>query len=369
MPELPEIKFTEKDAGIIETEVITAYEAISGRKLYPGDPVRLFLLSIADLLVQQRSIIDFAGKMNLLSYAQDDYLDVLGDLLGVYRLYPQPSVVTLEFVLSEARQDVYTITKGTAATDGRLVWETTEAMDISAGDLSGTATAQCTTVGTEGNGRKPGQIDTLVEPMEYIDAVRNTTVSTGGSEEEGDENLRDRIRLAPSSFSVAGPAPAYRYWARSANQSIIDVTVISPTPGVIEIRPLMTGGELPDSDLLDQVADVLTSNDVRPLTDQVNVLAPTAFNYDITVDYWVSEADASQTTNIQAAVEDAVEIFAGWQKGAIGRDINPSELVRKMMEAGAKRVDVSSPIFVVLDKTEVALEYTVTVNYRGIEDA
>ena len=52
---LPQISFTELATSDIESSVITAYEAIAGRKLYPGDPVRLFLEAIALLIVQQRA--------------------------------------------------------------------------------------------------------------------------------------------------------------------------------------------------------------------------------------------------------------------------------------------------------------------------
>jgi phage-related baseplate assembly protein len=307
--------------------------------------------------------------MNLLSYARGEYLDVLGDLVGVFRLDPQPSLATIEFTLSTARDSVYTVPKGTEVTDGELIWATTEPLDIPAGDLSGTVSAECETAGETGNGRVAGQINVMVEPLEYIDSAENITESTGGADTETDDNLRERIRLAPSSFSVAGPAAAYRYWARTANQSIVDVSVLSPTPGVVEVRPLMAGGEIPDSDVLNSVADVLKDDSVRPLTDDVDVLAPAAASYDVTVDYWISEANATQITAIQDAVDKAVADYVDWQKAKIGRDINPDELTRQIRAAGAKRITITSPSFTVLDNTEVAQEGTITVSYQGTEDA
>ena len=64
-----------------------------------------------------------------------------------------------------------------------------------------------------------GQINTLVDPIAYISSVSNTTASTGGTDTEDDENYRERIQLAPESFSVAGSEGAYIYWARSAHQA------------------------------------------------------------------------------------------------------------------------------------------------------
>jgi phage-related baseplate assembly protein len=131
----------------------------------------------------------------------------------------------------------------------------------------------------------------------------------------------------------------------------------------------MAGGEIPDSDVLNSVADVLKDDSVRPLTDDVDVLAPAAASYDVTVDYWISEANATQITAIQDAVDKAVADYVDWQKAKIGRDINPDELTRQIRAAGAKRITITSPSFTVLDNTEVAQEGTITVSYQGTEDA
>ena len=62
-------------------------------------------------------------------------------------------------------------------------------------------------------------------------AVSNTTVSAGGVEIEGDEAYRERVLLAPESFSVAGPVGAYQYWARQASPAVVDVHVANDTDG------------------------------------------------------------------------------------------------------------------------------------------
>ena len=80
---LPKITFAEKDAETILSELVARYEQYTGTTLYPGDPVRLFLSTIAYELVLQRNKIDFAAKMNLLAYATGSYLDHIGAMLGV----------------------------------------------------------------------------------------------------------------------------------------------------------------------------------------------------------------------------------------------------------------------------------------------
>src|SRR5215472_18157462 len=110
LPFVPDIDFAVKDPAIIVQEVIADYEAQFlaltniAKALAPGDPVRLHLLVVCDWLSQQRVIIDFTGKNNLLKYATDAYLDNLAALLGVrtLRLQAQPALTTLRFTLTAA---------------------------------------------------------------------------------------------------------------------------------------------------------------------------------------------------------------------------------------------------------------------------
>ena len=99
---LPAVEFLTTDAAKLESEIITKYEGLTGRSLAAGDPVRLFLLSIADILIQQRTAINIAAQQNLLSYAQGQYLDALGAYLSVERLAESRAKTTLRFTLSEA---------------------------------------------------------------------------------------------------------------------------------------------------------------------------------------------------------------------------------------------------------------------------
>lgn len=364
---LPEVNFVTKDTATVEAEVIGKYEEITGKTLYPGDPVRLFLESVAFIIGHQRTLIDYAAKMNLLAYAAGDFLDHLGALVGTPRNPAQYALTTVRFTLSAVQAGAITIPKGTRVTpDGNLFFATTEAGTIAAGGTFADVTVACTVAGTAGNGFVAGQIATLVDPIPYVASAANTTTSAGGADIESDDNYRLRISQAPEQFSVAGPYRAYEYWARTANQNIVDVAVRSPTPGVVEVRPLMTGGVIPTQDILDAVADIITASDIRPLTDNVQVLAPEVVDYDITLTYYLPAETATPST-LQAAVIAAVSSFSSWQAEKIGRDITPSELVRRVMDAGAKRVTVSAPVDTALESYQLATVGTVTITYGGLE--
>ena len=60
--------------------------------------------------------------------------------------------------------------------------------------------------------------------------------------------------------------------------------------------------------------------------------------------------------------------YIKWQTTEIGKDINPSELVKRVIAAGAKRVVVTSPVFTVISDTTVAQCSGKSISYGGLED-
>ena len=113
---LPSVSFAPQSAGETETAIITAYEAIAKATLQPGDPVRLFLESLAYILSVQNGLIDLAGKQNLLAYARGGHLDHLGAPMGVIRIQPQPARTTVRFGVDEALAFAVPIPAGTRVT-------------------------------------------------------------------------------------------------------------------------------------------------------------------------------------------------------------------------------------------------------------
>lgn len=363
---LPDITFTEKSPEQVEAEVLAEFQKQSGLSLAPADPRRKFIQSIAYLLSLQRSLIDYRAKQNLLSYAQDNYLDHLGSLLNTSRLGPLSATTTIRFHFSISQERI--IPAGTRVTAGdNVFFATQQAVVVTAEQSQVDIEAICTEPGSHGNGYLPGQIAQLVDPLPWVQSVENITTSEGGSDIEDDDAYAERIHQAPESFSVAGPEGAYHYWAMTASPLIIDVSVRSPSPGEVEVRPLLKGGEIPGQELLDLVSSVLSDKTRRPLTDLVQVLAPEVVGYNIELTYWIGTNNTS-VSNVQSRVHAAVNDYISWQKSKLGRDIDPSELIALVKNAGAKRVTVTLPAYQELEPYEVAIEDTITVNYGGLEN-
>ncbi|MDD6088483.1 MAG: baseplate J/gp47 family protein [Desulfovibrionaceae bacterium] len=327
---LPPVDFLTIGADEVEANIITGYEKASGRTLAAGDPVRLFLLTIAAAITQLRSAVNTAARMNLLSYARGDYLDSLGILFGVLRLPASAAVTTLRFTLSQALGQDYAIPSGTKAGNGNVTFSTDRAMTIPAGSLSGEISATCETPGTDGNDYVPGQINALVNPQAYIASVENTSVTSGGADAESDEDLAARIRLAPNAFSVAGPEKAYVYHAYSANSAISDVAVMGDenNPGDVHVYIMLDDGLLPTEAVCQGVKEYLSAETRRPLTDHVFVSAPAAVPFEIKVDWYLNAGDVSREVAISDAVSLAVAEYRAWQTEAIGRESTPASSSR-----------------------------------------
>jgi phage-related baseplate assembly protein len=383
---VPDIDFAVKDPTVIASEVITDYEAAFlaltniAKSLAPADPVRLYLLVVCDWLSHQRVLIDFTGKMNLLKYSHDDYLDNLAALYGnrALRLQPAPALTTLEFTLTAQLAFDALIPAGTRvqAGNGVIFATLTDGLIISP-NLTVDVEAQAVQAGVIGNGFLPGQINTVInwnQPWAF--SVANTTTSAGGSDRETDDQYRYRVWLAIESFSTCGPHDAYEFWTLAASPDIIQAVIYSAPEiaGEVWIYPLCRPPDfIPSQEILDLVLATCSANTRRPLTDYVTVYAPTVVNYTLNFDYWISKDNEVLSDTIETAVTQAASDWITWEQSYISRDLICDELRKRCLEAGAKRIVIHSPSpdFQVMAYNQLAVHDTTVapvINYKGIED-
>lgn len=367
---LQDISFADTNAESVQASVISAFETISKRTLYPGNPERLFLESLAYLLSVQNQVIDAAGKQNLLAYADGSHLDHLGVQHDTPRLGVTPATTTLRFAMPEVlgwNVEILTGTRvGTA--DKTAVFTTDADAVIETGQLHVDVKATATEHGAYANGLVTGQINTLIDPLAYISKVHNTTITLSGSDSERDDPYRSRIHESREAYSCAGPTGAYRYHAMRVHPDIAGVAIWIPTPGTVEIRPIMKDGELPDEDIIRRVQEFLSADDVRPLTDTVIVAAPELVEYSIIGKWYMSQRDIALKGSIGATVSRAVEAYRIWQRTMPGRDINPDELQKLIIMAGAKRIELANPVFTVLEPYQIGREIEINFTFAGVED-
>lgn len=347
------------------------YHEATGKRvnLSKSDPNRILLLGCAQMIYQGLQQIDKAGKMNFLKYAYDEYLDSMAALKKVTRNPAKYAQVPVKFILSGKRESATGIPAGTRVTaDHEVYFATVQYVEIPAGETEAMAMAECTQAGTIGNDFAAGEITTLVDPVAFISKIENTEKSAGGMETESDQSMAERACLAPASYSTAGPDDAYAYWVRESSPLIGDVRITSPSPGVVDIRFIMTDGSIPDDAAIAAVEKAVSQRGKRPLTDLVQVGVPETEEYSIDVTYYINASDRNQAAAIQTQAVAAVEEYKGWQDCKIGRDINPDELTARLNDAGAKRAVIRSPSFLVIGASAKARCMDINIVYGGLED-
>lgn len=341
MSTLPQ--FVPDDSQAITQELITAYEAMTGKTLYPGQIERLLIDLIAYRETLVRTAINDTGRQNLVAFSRAPMLDYLGELVGVTRLPAQSARTTVRLTFVDPLASALPIPSGfRVETASGIQFQTTAEVIAAAGSATIDLAVLAVEPGGAGNGYLAGQVNALVDELGVdVASVANLGITSAGADEESDDRLRERIKLAPESFSVAGSRLAYRHHAMSAHQSIVDVAVLSPTPGVVRLYPLTSTG-LPSTAILDAVAAICSHEKVRPLSDTVEVLAPVEAAYTLTAQLTVYRSYDAATVLANAQAQAAA--FVATQSAALGRDIVPSQIVAALSVTGVYRVDLVAPV-------------------------
>lgn len=157
---------------------------------------------------------------------------------------------------------------------------------------------------------------------------------------ETDSALRQRLQLAPHSFSVAGPELAYVFHARSASPDVADASAVSPSPGQVVITVLSaTGNGVPSNAVLNAVRAVV-AGPVRPLTDEVIVQAVTLVPFVIEARLTVF-AGPDQALILQTALASLSSHLAATRR--LGRDVTRSALIAALHVANVQKVELLQP--------------------------
>jgi phage-related baseplate assembly protein len=375
--DLPDISFIEyKTVDDVKASMVADYEAYMTEatgKTYTLPRVsrdRFKLYAAAAQIYQAMKYVDIKGKMDTVKYSVGDFLDLLGAFrCGATRNQAAAAVTTIRFTLSAARASVTAIPQGTRIAAGQLFFETSVYTEIPAGDLTADIPATCMTAGETGNGLAPGELKTLVDPVPYVQSVENTSTSSGGADRESDESFAARIFIAPGKYSTAGSRNGYEYHVQDYSSAIGGVHVSSDQAAeTVDIVFVMADGSLPSAEMISAMSQHMSAETLRPMNDLVTVHAPAEVKYTVSLTYYINQSDNNRAVAIQQAVSAAVDSYVAWQR-KIGRDINPSKLLALVIGAGAKRAQITAPIFTAIPADSIAaIDGAASITYGGLED-
>lgn len=141
------------------------------------------------------SYADYIFRQAFPQTAGGKYLEYHAALRGIERKKASAAKGVLTFYTAEPAEAEAVIPKGTICSVADMPFiqfETVEDAVIAVGETSVDVTARAIETGRRFN-VLPDKVDTIVNPPKYISGVVNNTAFAGGTDDETDESLRDRV--------------------------------------------------------------------------------------------------------------------------------------------------------------------------------
>ena len=216
---------------------------------------------------------------------------------------------------------------------------------------------------------------------------------------ESDTDYRRRVVLAPEGFSVAGPEGAYIFHALSADPRVLDAAAYSPEPDdirqmvldllaahdaapslvaamtaaldsanwpgdvIVSVLSRDEDGEAA-SDLTDAVADYLSAETRRPLTDHVIVQSAQIIPYMVAAT--ITTFGGPDSGIVMAAAIASLEKYVARQH-RMGLDITISGLHAALHVEGVHNVVLTSPpADIIVGRTSAAYCTGTSITFAGI---
>lgn len=98
------------------------------------------------------------------------------------------------------------------------------------------------------------------------------------------------------------------------------------------------------------------------------MLAPEVVPYELNATYYISSVNKDTEKAVRESVEEAADAYIQNQYENLGYDINPDIFVEYARVAGAKRVEVASPLYKKLEVNQIAICTGKSIVYGGLED-
>ena len=284
-------------------------------------------LAYRELLLRAR--INSSVKAMLLPFSSGSDLDNIVAIYGIERRKGEKPTAQSEFTLSMPRNSDTYLPKGLIlrSENGKQAALKSETI-IRANELKAVGTI----VLDEFIKSSPVKCEYIQTPFPFVLKAKQTSEFGGGAEVESDERLRERAVLSLERFSTAGSKKAYIYHALSANAKVEEASVLNGGPGIVKVY-------LKTSDMSEEtrqsVADYLSGEKVRPLTDTVIVENATIKNIEVRAELELTDMF------LQDSIDK--EIKASKTSLSIGEDLNLSYVYSTLHKNGVYRARLITP--------------------------
>lgn len=184
---------------------------------------------------------------------------------------------------------------------------------------------------------------------------------------EEDERFRLRIQMSLEGRTTAGSRGSYLFHTLSTSPNIRDANISSPTPGTVLVTVLPAlNYEGDDQTLLNAIKQKLNQEDIRPLTDTVEVAKAEQIAYQVTAELTMYPS-AIESVSF-AAAQSKLNAFVEKQY-YLGKDITLSGIYAALHQEGVQNMHIIQPATdIVVDPKKVAYCTSINITIRGRDE-
>ena len=158
--------------------------------------------------------------------------------------------------------------------------------------------------------------------------------------DETDSELRARTITHIKGFSVGGTADAYKAKVLSVSSNIRDISLDSPEQGKVRITVLSKDGDgAPDQSLLDSITEKVNADDVKIITDTIEVRGAEIILVNINVLLHLYPDTPDEV--LDKARNDFPVLFNSAR--GMGWNLTKSWIVRQLHLEGVQEVEIMEP--------------------------
>ncbi|MCD7723319.1 MAG: baseplate J/gp47 family protein [Clostridiales bacterium] len=278
---------------------------------------------------------DYILKQAFAQSATGEYLEKHAALRGITRKTAASAAGELVFSLDEALDEDVQIPAGTVcscADDIYIQFATDSDAVISAGETSAAVGATALGSGKEYNAL-PGTVTVMVNPPEYVSGVTNESAFSGGTDDESDSSLRERLISSYSAVNNCVNEKSVRELLLTLEE-ITDALPRIGDNGELNVFLKTKSGEISE-ELKTQVEELLYFAAICGVQINCEEAAAKSFNVAISVNVLTGYDEES----VLSAVKDAAVQFCAGEK--IGKSLNSSALASAVYPCdGVKFADI-----------------------------
>lgn len=301
-------------------EMKTAFFNESGKNVKHLSDLEMRFKAVASEIYSVAAYGDYIFRQGFPQTAAGEYLDRHAALRGLARKTAAAAEGKLSFFLTEELDRDVVIPQGTVCSvkdRPYIQFATVSDTVINAGSLSASADACALACGEEFN-VNAGDITVMVNPPEYVAAVRNDAGFSGGSDTESDKSLRERIASTYSTkYSAVGMA-SVRNEILSLDR-ITDACISTGETGGIDVCVKTKNGEITEADTAD-IKNILGLAVLCGL--KINCFAAVKKEFSVAAE--AKALSGYDAAGIKKEIEERIKGFCAGEK--IGADFSESAI-------------------------------------------